>query len=147
MYLGEVKEKRKAKQQYDKAVSKGITAGLVKYAGTAGAEDDGAAVAASLNVLHFCPGRASGRKMEMFSVSVNIAANSTVAFVLTYEELLQRKMGQYEILTRVTPKQPVQEFQVRTTGFHFTIAGSVLMKLTVSVCLRLSPTVSGTDCG
>lgn len=50
--------------------------------------------------------------MEMFSVSVNIAANNTVEFVLTYEELLQRKSSQYEILTRVTPKQPVQEFQV-----------------------------------
>lgn len=50
--------------------------------------------------------------MEKFSISVNIAANSTVAFVLTYEELLQRKTGRYEILTRVTPKQPVQEFQV-----------------------------------
>lgn len=50
--------------------------------------------------------------MEKFSVSVNIAANSTVAFVLTYEELLQRKMGQYEMLIRVTPELPVQEFQV-----------------------------------
>lgn len=64
--------------------------------------------------LHpLCPVcRASGRKMEKFSVSVNIAANGTVEFVLTYEELLQRKMGQYELLTRVTPQQPVQEFQV-----------------------------------
>uniref|UniRef100_H2UAK2 Inter-alpha-trypsin inhibitor heavy chain H3 n=1 Tax=Takifugu rubripes TaxID=31033 RepID=H2UAK2_TAKRU len=85
VYVGEVKEKGKAKREYEKAVSTGQTAGLVK---------------------------ASGRKMEKFSISVNIAANSTVAFVLTYEELLQRKMGQYEILTRVTPKQPVQEFQV-----------------------------------
>lgn len=50
--------------------------------------------------------------MEKFSVSVNIAASRTVAFVLTYEELLQRKTGQYEILTRVTPELPVQEFQV-----------------------------------
>eukprot|EP00066_Takifugu_rubripes_P023204 XP_011612470.1 PREDICTED: inter-alpha-trypsin inhibitor heavy chain H3-like isoform X1 [Takifugu rubripes] len=85
VYVGEVKEKGKAKREYEKAVSTGQTAGLVK---------------------------ASGRKMEKFSISVNIAANSTVAFVLTYEELLQRKMGQYEILTRVTPKQPVQEFQI-----------------------------------
>lgn len=56
--------------------------------------------------------RASGRKMEKFSVTVNIAAKSNVTFILTYEELLQRKMGQYEILTRVKPKQPVQEFHV-----------------------------------
>uniref|UniRef100_A0A671VER8 Inter-alpha-trypsin inhibitor heavy chain H3 n=1 Tax=Sparus aurata TaxID=8175 RepID=A0A671VER8_SPAAU len=84
VYVGEVKEKEKAKKQYEKAVSSGQTAGLVK---------------------------ASGRKMEKFSVSVNIAAKSNVTFVLTYEELLQRKLGQYEILTRVKPKQPVQEFQ------------------------------------
>lgn len=50
--------------------------------------------------------------MEKFSVSVNIASQSTVTFVLTYEELLQRKLGQYEILTRVKPKEPVQEFKV-----------------------------------
>jgi len=50
--------------------------------------------------------------METFSVSVNIAAESNVTFILTYEELLQRKLGQYEILTRVKPNHPVQEFQV-----------------------------------
>ncbi|KAG7229604.1 hypothetical protein INR49_012643 [Caranx melampygus] len=85
VYVGEVKEKEKAKKQYEKAVSSGQTAGLVK---------------------------ASGRKMEKFSVSVNIAAKSNVTFILTYEELLQRKLGQYEILTRVKPKTPVQEFQI-----------------------------------
>ncbi|XP_071388457.1 inter-alpha-trypsin inhibitor heavy chain H3-like [Centroberyx affinis] len=85
VYVGEVKEKEKAKKEYQKAVSTGQTAGLVK---------------------------ASGRKMEKFSVSVNIAANSNVTFTLTYEELLQRKLGQYEILTRVKPKQLVQNFQI-----------------------------------
>ncbi|XP_059185382.1 inter-alpha-trypsin inhibitor heavy chain H3-like isoform X1 [Centropristis striata] len=91
VYVGEVKEKEKAKKQYEKAVSSGQTAGLVK---------------------------ASGRKMEKFSVSVNIAAESNVTFILTYEELLQRKLGQYEILTRVKPKQPVQEFQIVTNIFE-----------------------------
>uniref|UniRef100_A0A4W5NR70 Inter-alpha-trypsin inhibitor heavy chain H3 n=1 Tax=Hucho hucho TaxID=62062 RepID=A0A4W5NR70_9TELE len=85
MYTSEVKEKEKAKKQYEKAVSTGRTAGLVK---------------------------ASGRKMERFSVSVNIAANSNVTFILTYEELLQRKLGQYEIMTRVKPKQLVQHFEI-----------------------------------
>ncbi|XP_061641728.1 inter-alpha-trypsin inhibitor heavy chain H3-like isoform X1 [Phyllopteryx taeniolatus] len=85
VYVGEVKEKEKAKKQYEKAISSGQTAGLVK---------------------------ASGRKMETFSVSVNIAAESNVTFVLTHEELLQRKLGQYEILTRVKPKELVQEFQI-----------------------------------
>ncbi|KAK2862469.1 hypothetical protein Q5P01_002002 [Channa striata] len=85
LYSGEVKDKEEAKKQYDKAVSSGVTAGLVKP---------------------------SGRKMETFSMSVNIAAKRSVTFTLIYEELLQRKLGQYEILTRVKPKQPVQEFQI-----------------------------------
>uniref|UniRef100_A0A8P4GIZ3 Inter-alpha-trypsin inhibitor heavy chain H3 n=1 Tax=Dicentrarchus labrax TaxID=13489 RepID=A0A8P4GIZ3_DICLA len=91
VYVGEVKEKEKAKKEYEKAVSSGQTAGLVK---------------------------ASGRKMEKFSVSVNIAAKSNVTFILTYEELLQRKQGQYEILTRIKPKQAVQEFQIVTNIYE-----------------------------
>uniref|UniRef100_A0A8C4NTK8 Inter-alpha-trypsin inhibitor heavy chain H3 n=1 Tax=Dicentrarchus labrax TaxID=13489 RepID=A0A8C4NTK8_DICLA len=105
VYVGEVKEKEKAKKEYEKAVSSGQTAGLVK---------------------------ASGRKMEKFSVSVNIAAKSSVTFILTYEELLQRKLGQYEILTRVTPKQRVQEFQIvadiyEPQGFAFVEATATFL--------------------
>ncbi|XP_049588679.1 inter-alpha-trypsin inhibitor heavy chain H3 isoform X3 [Syngnathus scovelli] len=91
VYVGEVKGKEKAKKEYEKAVSSGKTAGLVK---------------------------ASGRQMEQFSVSVNIAAESHVVFVLTYEELLQRKLGRYELLTRVKPKEPVQDFQIRVRVFE-----------------------------
>uniref|UniRef100_A0A3Q2X266 Inter-alpha-trypsin inhibitor heavy chain H3 n=1 Tax=Haplochromis burtoni TaxID=8153 RepID=A0A3Q2X266_HAPBU len=91
VYVGEVKDKEKAKKQYEKAVSSGQTAGLVK---------------------------ASGRKMEKFSVSVNIAAESNVTFVLTYEELLQRKLGRYELLTRVKPKTLVQDFQIVTNIYE-----------------------------
>ncbi|XP_060766188.1 inter-alpha-trypsin inhibitor heavy chain H3a [Neoarius graeffei] len=50
--------------------------------------------------------------MEKFSVSVNIAANSKVAFTLTYEELLQRRLGKYELMIRVKPKQLVQHFEI-----------------------------------
>ncbi|XP_068171180.1 inter-alpha-trypsin inhibitor heavy chain H3-like [Antennarius striatus] len=85
VYVGEVKEKETAKKEYETAVSSGQTAGLVKV---------------------------SGRKMEKFSVSVNIAGNSGVIFSLTYEELLERKLGQYEILVRVKPKQVVNKFQI-----------------------------------
>ncbi|KAJ0068840.1 hypothetical protein NL108_012082, partial [Boleophthalmus pectinirostris] len=91
VYVGVVKEKEKAKKQYETAVKAGQTAALVK---------------------------ASGRKMEKFSVSVNIAALSGVTFTLTYEELLQRKLGQYEIVTRVRPKQPIQEFKIVTNIFE-----------------------------
>uniref|UniRef100_A0A4W4E852 VIT domain-containing protein n=1 Tax=Electrophorus electricus TaxID=8005 RepID=A0A4W4E852_ELEEL len=92
IFTGEVKEKEKAKKQYETAVSSGQTAGLVK---------------------------ASGRKMEKFSVSVNIAAHSNVTFALTYEELLQRRFGKYEIMIRVKPKQLVQQFQVLRTLLEF----------------------------
>uniref|UniRef100_A0A9J8AR20 Inter-alpha-trypsin inhibitor heavy chain H3 n=1 Tax=Cyprinus carpio carpio TaxID=630221 RepID=A0A9J8AR20_CYPCA len=84
-YIGVVKEKEKAKQQYQKAVSSGQTAGLVK---------------------------ASGRKMEKFSVTVNVAAESSVTFILTHEELLQRHFGKYELMIRVKPKQLVQHFEI-----------------------------------
>ncbi|XP_062842335.1 inter-alpha-trypsin inhibitor heavy chain H3 [Trichomycterus rosablanca] len=84
-YMGEIKEKEKAKKEYETAVSAGKMAGLVK---------------------------ASGRKMEKFSVSVNIAANSSVTFTLMYEELLQRRLGKYELIIRVKPKQLVQHFEI-----------------------------------
>uniref|UniRef100_A0A671NEH5 Inter-alpha-trypsin inhibitor heavy chain H3 n=1 Tax=Sinocyclocheilus anshuiensis TaxID=1608454 RepID=A0A671NEH5_9TELE len=84
-YTGVVKEKEQAKQQYQKAVSSGQTAGLVK---------------------------ASGRKMEKFSVTVNVAADSSVIFILTHEELLQRHFGKYELMIRVKPKQLIQHFEI-----------------------------------
>ncbi|XP_016331786.1 inter-alpha-trypsin inhibitor heavy chain H3-like [Sinocyclocheilus anshuiensis] len=50
--------------------------------------------------------------METFSVSVNIAPQSSVTFTLTYEELLQRRLGSYEIMLGVRPKQLVQNFEI-----------------------------------
>ncbi|XP_070814508.1 inter-alpha-trypsin inhibitor heavy chain H3-like [Chaetodon trifascialis] len=120
VYAGKVKEKEKAKKEYEKAVSSGQTAGLVK---------------------------ASGRKMEKFSVSVNIAAKSSVTFILTYEELLQRKLGQYEILIRVKPKQPVQEFKIvaniyEPQGISFVDASATF--LTNDLLSLVEKTVSNT---
>uniref|UniRef100_A0AAY4D0L5 VIT domain-containing protein n=1 Tax=Denticeps clupeoides TaxID=299321 RepID=A0AAY4D0L5_9TELE len=85
LFILTVKEKEKAKKQYEKAAASGQTAGLVK---------------------------ASGRKLEKFTVSVNIAAFSNVTFTLTYEELLKRRQGKYEIMIRVKPKQLIQHFEV-----------------------------------
>ncbi|XP_027032099.1 inter-alpha-trypsin inhibitor heavy chain H3-like [Tachysurus fulvidraco] len=90
-YVAEVKEKKKAEKEYETAVSSGHTAGLVK---------------------------ASGRKMEKFSVSVNVAANSNITFTLTYEELLQRRLGKYELMIRVKPKQLVQHFEIVATVYE-----------------------------
>ncbi|XP_069499641.1 inter-alpha-trypsin inhibitor heavy chain H3-like [Ambystoma mexicanum] len=85
VYIGTVKEKEVAQKVYHEAVSRGQTAGIV---------------------------RASGRKMEKFKVSVSIAPASKVTFELTYEELLKRKFGKYEMLIRVKPNQLVDLFQI-----------------------------------
>uniref|UniRef100_A0A8C4Y4Z2 VIT domain-containing protein n=1 Tax=Gopherus evgoodei TaxID=1825980 RepID=A0A8C4Y4Z2_9SAUR len=85
-------KKEAAKKQYEKAASHGHTAGLVK---------------------------ASGKKTEKFTVSVNIAAASKVTFELTYEELLKRHLGKYEMLIKVKPKQLVKQFQVNCSGISF----------------------------
>ncbi|XP_042308689.1 inter-alpha-trypsin inhibitor heavy chain H3 isoform X2 [Sceloporus undulatus] len=90
-YSGTIKEKEAAQQQYQQAVAKGQTAGLVK---------------------------ASGRKTEKFSVSVNIAAASKVTFELTYEELLKRRFGKYELFLKVNPKQLVNHFEIDANIFE-----------------------------
>ncbi|XP_043934858.1 inter-alpha-trypsin inhibitor heavy chain H3-like isoform X2 [Protopterus annectens] len=91
-YAGVVKEKEVAQKQYQQAVSRGQTAGLVK----ATAE----------------------RKVEKFTVSVNIAAASKITFELIYEELLQRNVGKYELFIRVKPKQLVKHFQIEAHIFE-----------------------------
>uniref|UniRef100_A0A8C2YMF5 Inter-alpha-trypsin inhibitor heavy chain H3 n=1 Tax=Chinchilla lanigera TaxID=34839 RepID=A0A8C2YMF5_CHILA len=90
-YPGNIKEKEVAKKQYEKAVSQGKTAGLVK---------------------------ASGRKLEKFTVSVNVAAGSKVTFELTYEELLKRHKGKYEMYLKVQPKQLVKNFEIEVNIFE-----------------------------
>ncbi|XP_061473986.1 inter-alpha-trypsin inhibitor heavy chain H4 isoform X4 [Rhineura floridana] len=91
IYPGIIKEKKSAQDQYDAAVSQGKTAGLVK---------------------------SIGRKLEQFHVSVNIAVASKVTFELIYEELLKRKLGKYELLIKVKPKQLVNNFQIDTHIFE-----------------------------
>nr|XP_003217701.1 PREDICTED: inter-alpha-trypsin inhibitor heavy chain H4 isoform X1 [Anolis carolinensis] len=84
-YPGIIKEKKSAQEQYDAAVSRGQSAGLVK---------------------------STGRKLEEFQVKVNVAAAAKVTFELIYEELLKRKLGKYELLIKVKPKQLVNHFQI-----------------------------------
>ncbi|NWS37434.1 ITIH4 inhibitor, partial [Probosciger aterrimus] len=85
VYPGIIKEKASAQKEYDTAVSHGQSAGLVKI---------------------------TGRKLEQFHVSVSIAAASKVTFELTYEELLKRQLGKFELLIKVRPKQLVKHFQI-----------------------------------
>ncbi|XP_048029066.1 inter-alpha-trypsin inhibitor heavy chain H3-like isoform X4 [Megalobrama amblycephala] len=84
-YDGVVKEKQEAQQQYSEAVSRGQSAGLIKSV---------------------------GRTLEDFKTSVSVAAFSKVTFELTYEELLKRRLGKYELLINAQPMQPVADFKM-----------------------------------
>ncbi|KAH9507707.1 Inter alpha-trypsin inhibitor, heavy chain 4 [Bulinus truncatus] len=84
-YDGEVKEKMKATEEYQSAVSKGQSAGLI----------------------HQAP-----RHTNTFAVSVNIAAGSSVNFTLIYQELLRRKNGMYENEIHIKPGQAVEDFLI-----------------------------------
>uniref|UniRef100_A0A3Q3L1N4 VIT domain-containing protein n=1 Tax=Labrus bergylta TaxID=56723 RepID=A0A3Q3L1N4_9LABR len=77
-YDGVVKSKEAAKQQYTDAVSQGQSAGIVSSV---------------------------GRTLEEFKTSVNVAAHKKVTFELTYEELLKRKLGKYELQIHARPMQ------------------------------------------
>ncbi|XP_013928801.1 PREDICTED: inter-alpha-trypsin inhibitor heavy chain H4-like, partial [Thamnophis sirtalis] len=90
-YPGIIREKKAAQAQYDSAISRGQSAGLVK---------------------------STGRKLEKFSVSVNVAAAGKVNFELNYEQLLDRKLGNYELIIKVKPKQLVKDFQIDTHIFE-----------------------------
>uniref|UniRef100_A0A8C0BXJ7 Inter-alpha-trypsin inhibitor heavy chain 4 n=1 Tax=Buteo japonicus TaxID=224669 RepID=A0A8C0BXJ7_9AVES len=85
VYPGIIKEKASAQKEYDTAVLRGQSAGLVKI---------------------------TGRKLEQFHMSVSIAAASKVTFELTYEELLKRQLGKFELLIKVRPRQLVKHFQI-----------------------------------
>ncbi|XP_077060064.1 inter-alpha-trypsin inhibitor heavy chain H3b [Siphateles boraxobius] len=84
-YDGVVKEKVEAQREYSEAVSRGESAGLVS---------------------------AVGRTLEDFKTSVTVAALSKVTFELTYEELLKRRLGKYELLINAQPMQPVADFKI-----------------------------------
>ncbi|KAM4022277.1 inter-alpha-trypsin inhibitor heavy chain H3-like [Anomaloglossus baeobatrachus] len=83
--VGVVKEKAEADEQYERAVSRGQNAGLIQ---------------------------SIGRKMENFKISVNVEARATAIFTLTYEELLKRNQGIYQLQLKVKPKQLVENFQI-----------------------------------
>ncbi|XP_075039873.1 inter-alpha-trypsin inhibitor heavy chain H3-like [Mixophyes fleayi] len=84
--VGVVKKKAQADEEYRGAVSRGESAGLIQ---------------------------STGRKMEHFKVSVNVGALATATFKLTYEELLKRHHGIYELHVKVRPQQLVEHFQIK----------------------------------
>ncbi|XP_013407759.1 inter-alpha-trypsin inhibitor heavy chain H3 isoform X1 [Lingula anatina] len=85
VYDGQVKEKEQAKKEYTKAKSRGQTAGHVS---------------------------AKPRETNRFKVAVNVAAQSKITFNITFQELLQRKLGLYEHVINVNPGQVVRDLKV-----------------------------------
>ncbi|XP_014854911.1 PREDICTED: inter-alpha-trypsin inhibitor heavy chain H3-like isoform X1 [Poecilia mexicana] len=85
VFDGVVKTKERAQQQYNQAVLLGQSAGIVSSV---------------------------GRTMEEFKTSVAVAAHKKVTFELTYEELLKRTHGKYELQIHARPMQPVRDFKV-----------------------------------
>ncbi|XP_047005472.1 inter-alpha-trypsin inhibitor heavy chain H3 isoform X9 [Ictalurus punctatus] len=84
-YDGVVKKKEEAQQQYSQAVSRGESAGIVSSV---------------------------GRTLEEFKTSVTVSAFSKVTFELTYEELLKRRLGKYELRIHAQPMQTVADFKI-----------------------------------
>uniref|UniRef100_A0A3Q0R5U8 Inter-alpha-trypsin inhibitor heavy chain 3 n=1 Tax=Amphilophus citrinellus TaxID=61819 RepID=A0A3Q0R5U8_AMPCI len=76
VYDGVVKAKEQAQKQYTEAVSRGESAGLVSSV---------------------------GRTLEEFRTSVTVAAHKKVTFELTYEELMKRMHGKYELQIHARP--------------------------------------------
>nr|P97278.1 RecName: Full=Inter-alpha-trypsin inhibitor heavy chain H1; Short=ITI heavy chain H1; Short=ITI-HC1; Short=Inter-alpha-inhibitor heavy chain 1; Flags: Precursor [Mesocricetus auratus]BAA13938.1 inter-alpha-trypsin inhibitor heavy chain 1 [Mesocricetus auratus] len=89
-FIGDIKDKASAWKQYRKAIS-GENAGLV---------------------------RTSGRNMEQFTIHITVGAQSKATFQLTYEEVLKRRLTQYDIVIKVKPKQLVQHFEIDVDIFE-----------------------------
>jgi len=60
--------------------------------------------------------------MEQFKTSVTVAAHKKVTFELTYEELLKRTLGKYELQIHARPMQPVKDFKVRLSFWKTKLA-------------------------
>jgi len=84
-YVAEVKEKEDAWRKYKEAVKEGKTAGHVEV---------------------------TARHSNRFRVSVSTGQHSIVTFYLLYEELLERKGGQYQYVVNISPHQRIANFRL-----------------------------------
>ncbi|XP_034550870.1 inter-alpha-trypsin inhibitor heavy chain H6 [Notolabrus celidotus] len=81
VYVAQVKERAAARKIYDAAKKQGKTAGLVAT---------------------------KEREIEKFRVAVSVPPGARMFFSLSYEELLPRRLGRYELSLGLRPGQPVQ---------------------------------------
>ncbi|XP_060930675.1 inter-alpha-trypsin inhibitor heavy chain H6 [Limanda limanda] len=97
LYVAQVKERAAARKIYDAAKKQGKTAGLVAT---------------------------KEREMEKFRVAVSVPSGAHMSFSLSYEELLPRRLGRYQLSLGLRPGQPVQNLTLdvsitERTGISF----------------------------
>ncbi|KAG7237914.1 hypothetical protein INR49_031707, partial [Caranx melampygus] len=97
VYVAQVKERAAARKIYDAAKKQGKTAGLVAT---------------------------KEREIEKFRVAVSVPSGARMSFSLTYEELLPRRLGRYELSLGLRPGQLVQNLTLdvditERTGLSF----------------------------
>ncbi|XP_023248734.1 inter-alpha-trypsin inhibitor heavy chain H6 isoform X2 [Seriola lalandi dorsalis] len=97
VYVAQVKERAAARKIYDAAKKQGKTAGLVAT---------------------------KEREIEKFRVAVSVPSGARMSFSLTYEELLPRRLGRYELSLGLRPGQAVQNMTLdvgitERTGLSF----------------------------
>ncbi|XP_013380100.1 inter-alpha-trypsin inhibitor heavy chain H4 [Lingula anatina] len=93
-YASSVLSKAEAKKIYDAARNQSQNAGMVSSAGPSGSSQE------------------TVKYRKKFNVNTNIAPGSRVTFVLTYEELLERKLGKYDHIISVRPNQTVANLTI-----------------------------------
>uniref|UniRef100_A0A4W5QKJ5 Inter-alpha-trypsin inhibitor heavy chain family member 6 n=1 Tax=Hucho hucho TaxID=62062 RepID=A0A4W5QKJ5_9TELE len=76
VYIAQVKERSAARKIYDAAKKQGKTAGLIAT---------------------------KSREMEKFRVAVSVPSGTRMSFSLSYEELLPRRLGRYELTLGLRP--------------------------------------------
>ncbi|XP_051913932.1 inter-alpha-trypsin inhibitor heavy chain H6 isoform X4 [Hippocampus zosterae] len=97
VYAAQVKERATARKIYDAAKKQGKTAGLIAT---------------------------KEREIEKFRVAVSVPPGARMSFCLTYEELLPRRLGRYELSVGLRPGQLVSNLTldvslVEQTGVAF----------------------------
>ncbi|KAJ8265949.1 hypothetical protein COCON_G00150480 [Conger conger] len=115
VYVAQVQERSAAKKIYDAAKKKGKTAGLVAT---------------------------KEREVEKFRVAVSVPSGARLSFSLTYEELLPRRLGRYELVLGLRPGQPVQNLSLEVSVAERS-GISFIRALPLRANRLLSNTVSG----
>ncbi|XP_003439089.2 inter-alpha-trypsin inhibitor heavy chain H6 isoform X2 [Oreochromis niloticus] len=119
VYVAQVKERAAARKIYDAAKKQGKTAGLVAT---------------------------KEREIEKFRVAVSVPSGARMSFFLTYEELLQRRLGRYELTLGLRPSQLVQNLTLdvcirERTGISFL----KVLPLRTSRAVTNTPAQANTD--